>query len=51
MTKLLEEAVVQARELPAEDEDGAADALFAHIANQQEPLTPTLPQFTRPSPR
>jgi len=34
MTKLLEEAVEQARELPAEDQDAAADALFAHIANQ-----------------
>ena len=34
MTKLLEEAVEQARELPAEDQDAAAEALFAHIANQ-----------------
>jgi hypothetical protein len=32
MTKLLEEAVEQARALPAEDQDAAADALFAHIA-------------------
>lgn len=34
MTKLLEEAVDQARQLPAEDQDAAADALFAHIANE-----------------
>ena len=34
MTKLLEEAVEQARELPAEDQDAAADALFVHIANK-----------------
>jgi hypothetical protein len=33
MTKLLEEAVEQARKLPPEDQDSAADALFAHIAN------------------
>jgi hypothetical protein len=34
MSKLLEEAVEQARELPAEDQDAAADALFAQIANR-----------------
>jgi hypothetical protein len=34
MTKLLEQAVDQARELPPEDQDAAADALFAHIANE-----------------
>jgi len=34
MTKLLEAAVAQARELPAEIQDAAADALFAHIANE-----------------
>jgi hypothetical protein len=34
MTKLLEQAVEQARELPAEDQDAVADTLFAHIANE-----------------
>lgn len=34
MTKLLEQAVEQARELPAKDQDAAADALFALIANE-----------------
>jgi uncharacterized membrane protein YccC len=34
MTKLLEQAVGQARELSAEDQDAAADVLFAHIANE-----------------
>ena len=34
MTKLLEQAVEQARELPAEDQDAAADALFALMANE-----------------
>jgi hypothetical protein len=34
MTKLLEEAVEQVRALSAEDQDAAADALFAHIANE-----------------
>jgi hypothetical protein len=34
MTKLLEQAVHQARELPEKDQDAAADALFAHIANE-----------------
>jgi hypothetical protein len=34
MTKLLEQAVEQARELPAEDQDAVADVLFAHIANE-----------------
>ena len=32
MTKLLEQAVDQARELPEEGQDAAAEALFAHIA-------------------
>ncbi len=34
MTKLLEQAVEQARELPADDQDAAADTLFALIANE-----------------
>jgi hypothetical protein len=34
MTKLLAQAVEQARELPEEDQDAAAEALFAHIANR-----------------
>ncbi len=34
MTKLLEQAVDQARELTAEEQDAAAEALFAHIANE-----------------
>lgn len=36
MTKLLEQAVEQARELPEEDQDAAADALFAHMAHQDQ---------------
>ena len=34
MTKLLEQAVEQVRKLPEEDQDAAADVLFAHIANE-----------------
>jgi hypothetical protein len=34
MTKLLEQAVAQARELTAEEQDAAADVLLAHIANE-----------------
>jgi len=34
MTKLLAQAVEQARELPEEDQDAAAEALFTHIANR-----------------
>jgi hypothetical protein len=33
MTKLLEQAIEQIRELPAEQQDAAADALFAYISN------------------
>jgi hypothetical protein len=33
MTKLLEQAVAQARALPEEDQDAAADALFAYFAD------------------
>jgi hypothetical protein len=32
MTKLLEQAIAQVRDLPEEEQDAAADALFAHIA-------------------
>jgi hypothetical protein len=32
MTKLLEEAIEQLRELPDEDQDAAADAMFAYIS-------------------
>jgi ribosomal protein L20A (L18A) len=34
ITKLLEQAVDQARELPAEDQDAVAETLYAHIANR-----------------
>jgi hypothetical protein len=33
MTKLLEQAAEQARGLPEADQDAAAEALFAHMAN------------------
>ncbi len=36
MTKLLEQAVEQARELPDEDQDAAAEALFAHMAYRHQ---------------
>ena len=32
MTKLLEDAIAQARELPEDEQDQIADALFAHMA-------------------
>jgi len=35
MTKLLEEAIGQLRELPEEEQDAAADALFAYIASDE----------------
>jgi len=33
MTKLLEEAIEQLRDLPVEEQDAAADALFAFISS------------------
>ena len=36
MTKLLEQAVSQARQLPDEAQDRVAEALFAHIAAQDQ---------------
>jgi hypothetical protein len=35
MTKLLQQAIEQIRELPEEDQDAAADALFAFIASDE----------------
>ena len=35
MTKLLEQAVEQLRELPEEQQDAAADALFAFISSDE----------------
>ena len=35
MTKFLEEAIEQIRELPEDDQDAAADALFAFIASDE----------------
>jgi hypothetical protein len=34
MTKLLDQAIAQLRELPAEAQDDAAEELFAHIAGK-----------------
>jgi putative addiction module component (TIGR02574 family) len=33
MTKLLEDAIAQARKLPENEQDAVAEALFAHIAS------------------
>jgi hypothetical protein len=35
MTKLLEEAIEHLRELPEEEQDGAAEALFAYISSDE----------------
>jgi hypothetical protein len=35
MTKLLEEAIEQLRDLPEEEQDAAADVLFAYIASDE----------------
>jgi hypothetical protein len=35
MTKLLQEAIDQLRELPAEEQDAAADVLFAYISSDE----------------
>ena len=42
MTKLLEQAIAQVRELSEAEQDAAADALFVHIAgdHRQHQLTP-----------
>jgi len=37
MTKLLEQAIAQARELSEEEQDAIAEALFAHIARHDRP--------------
>ena len=34
MTRLFDEAVARARDLPEDAQDAAAEALFAHIANE-----------------
>jgi len=40
MTKLLEQAIAEARELSASEQDAIADALFAHLAGRPTRLTP-----------
>jgi hypothetical protein len=42
MTKLLEQAIAEARELSEQEQDAIADALFAHIAGEMRTarLTP-----------
>jgi hypothetical protein len=37
MTKLLEQAIDQLRDLPEEDQNAAADVLFAYISNDDRP--------------
>ncbi|MFL5033190.1 MAG: hypothetical protein ACJ8E1_25280 [Xanthobacteraceae bacterium] len=37
MTKLLEQAIAQVRQLPDEAQDAAAEALFAHVAHHDRP--------------
>ena len=39
MTKLLEEAIEQLRDLPEEEQDAAADALFAYISSDERQYT------------
>ena len=39
MTKLLEDAIAQARELPEDEQDQIAEALFAHMASAEFRLT------------
>jgi len=39
MTKLLEDAIAQARELPENEQDQIAEALFAHMAGAEFRLT------------
>jgi hypothetical protein len=48
MTKLLELAIAEARQLPEADQDAAADALFAHMADGHVRLRPEqVEQVTR----
>jgi putative addiction module component (TIGR02574 family) len=35
MTKLLEDAIAEARKLPESEQDSLAEAVFAHIANSE----------------
>jgi hypothetical protein len=39
VTKLLEEAIEQLRELPGEEQDGVAGALFAYISSDDRQYT------------
>ena len=39
MTKLLEDAIAQARELPEDEQDQIAEVLFAHMAGAEFRLT------------
>jgi hypothetical protein len=36
MTKLFDDAIEQARQLPDEQQDAAAEALFAHLAGRRD---------------
>jgi hypothetical protein len=44
MTKLLEEAIEQLRELPDDEQDNAADAVFAFISSEEREYRLTPPQ-------
>jgi hypothetical protein len=39
MTKYLEQAIEQVRELPAEEQDAAADVLFAYVSSEERQYT------------
>jgi hypothetical protein len=44
MTKLLDEAIEQLRELPDDEQDNAADAVFAFISSEEREYRLTPPQ-------
>ena len=45
MTKLLEQAIAEARELSEQEQDAIADALFAHLAGDARPFSLTPDQM------
>jgi hypothetical protein len=47
MSRLLEEAIEQLRELPQDEQDNAADTVFAYLASEERQYQHDRPRFAR----
>jgi hypothetical protein len=47
MSRLLEEAIEQLRELPEDEQDNAADTVFAYLASEERQYQYDRPRFAR----